>query len=233
MKRIIVLGFALINMGCSQVPSDIEAKIGELVNSSIMTSKRWNLGVSELLTDIKALPDEQLKLVCLRCFADRLLETDLLAMDIRKASRVASVVYHEVDSILGVMSMSGATIEDVWDVRLRMLSWLRVQAKRLYGDGSLPKGTTRTKSGGLITLDKDTYLLWECRYRAYKMVTVSYDERLRFAERCFPDASDGRIDEARIPELKRKIEKFLGRTMRTPEQCIVDLKAGKSEFPKW
>ena len=49
----------------------------------------------------------------------------------------------------------------------------------------------------------------------------------------FLDPSDGKIDESRIPELKKKIEKFLGRPMRTPEQCDEDWYNEKREFPKW
>ena len=114
-----------------------------------------------------------------------------------------------------------------------MLSWLRTQASKLYGEGKLPKGIIRHKNGGLVILDIEADRQYMKRHNAYDMVVSDYDCSLNVAESRFPDVSDGRIDESKITALKERIERFLGRPMRTKKQCREDWYAGKSDFPKW
>ena len=235
MKRIIATVLVLTFGSCSRIPSDVEAKINAIAKSPGHPWKQWVADVDALLADIKELPDNQLKIKCLQCFTDRMMEVDLMDPSFCDVKTAADGMIDEcVYRIPGIMNhLADASIEEVWDVRLKLLAWMQTQAKRLYGDGTLPKGMQRHKNGGLIILDNAAYRLWADRRNAYRALTAAYNERLNYAEKNFPNPLDGKIDERRIPELKKKIEKFLGRPMRTPEQCDEDWYNEKREFPKW
>ena len=235
MKRTTAIVLILMSVGCSRVPSDVEAKINAIAKSPGHPWTQWVADVDALLADIKGLPDNELKIKCLQRFTDRMMEVDLMDSSFCDVKTAADGMIDEcVYRIPGIMNhLADASIEEVWDVRLKMLAWMQTQAKRLYGDGTLPKGIQRHKNGGLIILDHAAYRLWADRRNAYRALTAAYNERLNYAEKNFPNPLDGKIDERRIPELKKKIEKFLGRPMRTPEQCDEDWYNEKREFPKW
>ena len=234
MKRIIATVLVLTFGSCTRIPSDVEAKINAIAKSPGHPWKQWVADVDALLADIKGLPESRLKVMCLRRFTDRMLDVDLLDPDIPNVQTAVDGVTDEcVCRIPYVMCLSGASIEDVWDVRIEMFAWMKKQAKCLYGDGRLPKGLTRNESGCLVIQDQNVYQRWTDRRRAYRTLISVYNERLNYVEKRFPDPSDGIIDERRIPALKQKIEKFLGRPMRTPEQCDEDWYNGKREFPQW
>jgi len=234
MKRIIVIAFALATIACSRIPSDVEARITGIVENPGHPWRQWLEDVDALMVEIKKLPDSQLKIKCLRHFADRLIEIDLLDPSICSMQvAVGGVVDECACRIPGMMHLSGASIEDVWDERLKIFAWMQTQSRRLYGDGELPKGLTRDKNGNLVISDQDVYRRWVDRRNAYRTLTSAYIERLNYSEKHFPNSADGWIDERRIPALKQKIEKFLGRPMRTPAQCAEDWYSNKREFPKW
>ena len=234
MKRIIATVLVLAFGGCTRIPSDVETKINDIAKSPGRPWKQWVADVDALLADIKRLHDNRLKVRCLRRFTDRMLDVDLLDPDIPNVQTAVDGVTDEcVCRIPYVMCLSGASIEDVWDVRIEMFAWMQKQATRLYGDGSLPKGLTRNESGCLVIHDQNVYQRWADRRSAYRTLISVYNERLNYVEKRFPDPSDGIIDEGRIPKLKHKIEKFLGRPMRTPEQCDEDWYNNKHEFPRW
>ncbi|MBO7683319.1 MAG: hypothetical protein J6T51_01160 [Kiritimatiellae bacterium] len=235
MKRMTAVLLVLTFVGCTRIPSEVEAKIDAIARSTGHPWKQWVAGVDALLADVKELQDERLRVVCLLHFSDRMTEVDLLDPNIRSLQTAADEMIHEcVYRIPDSMCyLSGASMEDVWDVRLKMFDWMRRQATRLYGDGKLPKGLTRHEDGGLVIIDQSAYRRWSDRRNAYRKLTSAYNERLNYAEKRFPNPSDGKIDEDRIPELKKKIEKFLGRPMRTREQCDEDWYSNKHEFPRW
>ena len=235
MKRTIAIVLTLMSVGCSRIPSDVETRINAIAQSPGHPWKQWLADTDALLADIEKCPENQLKIKCLQRFEDRMMEVDLLNPSICDIETAADEIIHEcVYRIPGVMKhLADASIEEVWDVRLKTFSWMQTQTRRLYGDGKLPKGTTRLKSGGLLTLDQEAYRRWSERRNAYRRIASAYNERLNYAEKNFPNPADGRIDERRILALKQKIEKFLGRPMRTREQCTEDWYNGKREFPKW
>ena len=235
MKRTIAIVLTLMSVGCSRIPSDVETRINAIAKSPGHPWKQWVADVDALLAEIEKMPDRPLKIKCLQRFEDRMMEVDLLEPSICNVKAAADGMIDEcVYRIPGVMKhLADASIEEVWDVRLKTFSWMQTQIRRLYGDGTLPKGMQRHKNGGLIVLDPVAYRLWTDRRNAYRTLTAAYNERLNHAEKNFPNPADGRIDEMRIPALKQKIEKFLGRPMRTREQCTEDWYNGKREFPKW
>ena len=235
MKSTTAIVLILMSVGCSRVPSDVEAKINAIAKSPGHPWTQWVADVDALLADIKELPDNHLKIKCLQRFTDRMMKVDLMDPSFCDVKTAADGMIDEcVYRIPGIMNhLADASIEEVWDVRLKMLAWMQTQANRLYGDGTLPKGMQRHKNGGLIILDHAAYRLWTDRRNAYRTLAAAYNERLNYAEKNFPNPLDGKIDERRIPELKKKIEKFLGRPMRTPEQCAEDWYNNKHEFPKW
>ena len=223
--------------GCSRdaIPAKIDARINDVANGISRPYRQWTEKVDSLFADIGALDDPRQKITCLRRLADKVLEIDVTAPDMEAPRSIAADITSLCrDRIVSRMQMSGGTIEDAWDVLIPMFAWMRTQADKLYGDGKLPKGTTRLKGGGLRTTDHEAYRQYAKRRDAYDLIATDYGSYLNFAEKRFPDPSNGTIDESRIPALKKKIEKFLGRPMRTREQCEKDWYAGKfTELREW
>lgn len=237
MKRTMLAIMAVIAIcGCSRdaVPTKINVQINEVAQGVSRPCKKWGGQVGELLADIKALPDSRQKVECLRRLTDKVLETDLSAPEMENprstASAIKSLCNHNVISGLQIC---GGSIDDAWDVYIALLSWLRTQADKLYGDGKLPKGIIRHKNGGLVILDIEAERRYDKRESAYNMVVPGYDELLNRIECRFPDLLDFNVADDKIPQLKEKLEKFLGRPMRTKKQCREDWYARKSDFPKW
>lgn len=235
--RIITVIAAAMSMGCSQktIPEDIKAQINEIVHDISQPDRTdWREKTDLLFADIEVLVDARQRIACLRCFADNVLETDVSAPDIQDKCRTAGAVISLCrDSIISQMRASGGTIEDAWDVMISLFTWMRTQTDKLYDQGRLPDGITRSRNGGLVINDYEAGRRYRKRHEAYVWIAGSYDNRLATAESRFPDRNDGKIDESRIPALKEKIERFLGRPMRTPEQCRNDREEKKSELREW
>lgn len=223
--------------GCSKddVPQEIDLQINEVAHGISRPDRQWTGKVDSLFADIEALTDTQQKIICFRRLADKVLEIDVSVPDIKEPCNTAGAVISLCgDRIISRMQMSGGTIEDAWHVLISLFSWMRTQTDKLYGDGNLPEGLKRHKNGGLIVLDLEADRKYTKRKEAYIWISGSYDNRLTTAEKRFPDRNDGKIDEKKIPALKEKIEKFLGRPMRTREQCEKDWYAGKfTELREW
>lgn len=235
MKRTVVVAFVICLTACSRdaIPPRVEAQIKGIASNIAVINKEWWRRRGVLMGDIHELPSSRLKVASLQCLVDSMLDADLFSPDVADSRSTVSAVSDCIDEAIGAVGFSGGTIEDAWNMRMKYLVWMRTQAKRFYGDGNLPDGITRLKSGGLQILDGKAYEQYSKRRGAYNFIAAAYNERLNYAEKRFPNPSDGKIDETRIPELKKKIEKFLGRPMRTPKQCDEDWYNNKHEFPKW
>ena len=227
-------------MGCSRtaIPENIGAQMDE-VTMAVVKPGEWQEKADAIFADIAKLPDKQLKIVCLQKFVEKALAIDLSSPGMKNPRWTASYVVDLCYCICGQVKMSGGNVEDVWDVVLiPLFSWMRTQAEKLYGDGKLPKGTTRLNSGSLLTHDHEAWRQYAKRRDAYGMIAAAYDNRLNCAEARFPNHWNGMVDEIKIDEnrisaLKNRIEIFLGRPMRTPEQCRKDWENKKYEMRPW
>ena len=238
MKRVLVFFFVPIAIGCTRdvVPKEIEAKAIEIANRLAQPNLQSGEDVDALMTSIMALPDARLKATCLRSFVDKILAIDVSqpSQDMNDQRKIAGEVIMLCKSrIVSKMSEAGGTIEDAWYVYISLLSWMQVQMAKLYGDGKIPRGVARTEGGGLRIFDNEAFLIYSERSFTCKWIAGWYDNLLNRMERQFPDPNDGKIDTKQIAVLKNRIEKFLGRPMRTPEQCVEDWKCKKSELCKW
>lgn len=226
-------------MGCSRntIPEEIEAQMDEVIKA-VMCPAAWQGKADAIFADIAALPDEQLKIACLRKFAEKALTIDLSSPDMKNPRWTADDVNRLCrEKIIYQIQKSGGMVDDAWDVFISLLSWHRTQADKLYGDGKLPKGLTRHKNGGLIVLDHEAKRKYMERRLAYDMVAANYTLILHMTEKRFQTNEiwiwHGKIDESRIPALKRRLEKFLSRPIRTLKQCDEDWHARKSQLRKW
>jgi hypothetical protein len=208
------------------------------VIKAVMCPSAWQAKADAIFADITALPDKQLKIACLRKFAEKALTIDLSSPGMKNPRWTANDVNRLCrEKIIYQIQKSGGTVDDAWDVLIPLLSWHRTQADKLYGDGKLPKGLTRHKNGGLIVLDHEAKRKYMERRLAYDMVASNYTVILHMTEKRFQTNEiwiwDGKIDEGRIPVLKKRLEKFLGRPMRTLEQCDKDWRDRKSQMRPW
>ena len=237
MKNVIMFAclITIMAMGCSKdsIPEDIEAQMNEVIDAVKQPDTRA-YETDAIFAHISALSDKQVKIACLRRFVEKTLSIDLSSQGLTNPRRSAVKRLCSGD-IIYQSQMSGGTIDDAWDVWISLLSWHRAQADKLYGDGKLPKGLARHGNGGLIVLDYEAKRKYTERRLAYEMVVSNYTMILHMTEKLFPENNMwlGKIDESRIPVLKKKLEKFLGRPMRTSEQCVEDWKNKKSELRKW
>ena len=239
-SRTMVVCLAIsVAMGCSKesIPKDVEVQMNEVIKA-VMQPAAWKEKADAVFADIATLPDKQLRIACLRRFAEKALTIDLSSPDMKNPRWTAADVKrlcHE--GIIHQLEMSDGTVDDAWDVLISLLSWHRAQADKLYGDGKLPKGLSRLKSGGLLVLDFEANRKYMERRLAYEMVASNYTLILHMTEKRFQTNEiwiwQGKVDESRIPVLKKRLEKFLGRPIRTLEQCDKDWSAGKSQLRAW
>ena len=226
-------------MGCSKVsiPKDVEVQMNEVIKAVVQLAA-WNENADAVFGDIATLPDKQQRIACLRKFAEKALTIDLSSPDVKDPRWTAADVKRLcLERTIRQIQKSGGTVDDAWDVLISLLSWHRVQADKLYGDGKLPKGLSRLKSGGLLVLDFEANRKYKERWLAYDMVASDYTLILHMTEKRFQTNEiwiwQGKVDESRIPVLKKRLEKFLGRPIRTLEQCDKDWSAGKSQLRAW
>ena len=89
------------------------------------------------------------------------------------------------------------------------------------------------KSGGTVDDAWDVLISLLSWHRAQADKTVI----LHMTEKRFQTNEiwiwDGKVDESRIPVLKKRLEKFLGRSLRTLEQCNKDWSEMKSQMRPW
>ena len=226
-------------MGClrTAIPENIGAQMDEVI-MAVVKPVVWQEKADAIFSDVAKLPDKQLKIVCLRVFAEKALTIDLSSPDMKNPRWTADEVKRLCcESIIHQIQRLGGTIDDAWDVLVASLSWHRAQADKLYGDGSLPKGLARHKNGGLVVLDYEASRKYTERRLAYDMVASNYTVILHMTEKRLSENKiwiwNGGVDECRITELKKRLEKFLGRPIRTREQCDKDWRDRRSQMRPW
>lgn len=250
------LAFQVAIVGCSDKgQTDAERKGAELKKHCVeiecgveehrlaMRQSKGNPSVcgEKLARQIFALPSHELRRKYIERWADDVYSFDLglLRYD---GTGSSGFVWREITNFTEVMmrAWAGKSYEDKWDAYLRYFNWCRVQLsefgkKRPYPNGAKP---VWTRSGDIhweISKEgRQAYQEFNWWIGSYNTFTEEYENSLWMKEiGKFPgDCESMSPDQANA--IREKIEKFLGRKIRTKKEGEADWAAGRRrEFPAY
>ena len=182
----------------------IDARLSECANAVVQSE---TLGVNgyrqaeTVLNEIVALTNVESRIDRLTSFADALLSVQLNGRGYRQWDRSLSAIPSLVSSVCSSLSWSGAEMEQVYDMRLRLLSWHRRQLELLQA----------TRPAGKEMPHDETQIAWR---RSRERVSASQGMTLDLLESRFDDDTRTLTPERR-DAIRAKIEAFLGRPMRS------------------
>lgn len=229
-------GFLLVGCMRDEVPAEINTAIQE-IQDAYMRNEQRNVQLAlkktrELYDRISLIDDMRVKRACYWRLTKSYLDVDPDKLELRYRGRyLESVLRKGFDNIDTLELTLGTEKEEAWDARLKIISYVRHHAKRLRESIKLPDGV---ESHGTMLVVKDVEA--DRRYMdmvsGYNAIALRYENLIRRMEK-----HDFRDDIKDLPEdvrvrLLKKFEDYLGRPMRTPEQCDRDRKNGTAvEFP--
>lgn len=189
-----------------------------------------------LLARIKSVPDAALRRQCYDELKSLVFSIDLqkLASEPSRLVRCRSGVRDLSFSLMGGEASRSATEE--WQTRLRYLRWLREHAKsleKLVSD--YPPGVTCwLDMSGVPHLKADkanaqTLKKYQGTLRSYDSCAVGYESAVEWSERILPRLVPSESERVVVMKM---FEDFLGRRLRTKEECKADSNVKRRlEFP--
>lgn len=211
--------------GCSaenkSVKESLSARIDACVDGLQTNGVAFVRTLESLSQEVENCGDESSRKALHDKIEARLLSADMKGLSYRQRSEyVASVLrfgYHEG------MGCRSETLMDAWDTRLRVLSWLRGELKRMAPVAPID----------LSKADRATQFSYR-RWRAcYNSMASEYERTVRWMEQALlPPTLEG-MSEADQKILISRVEVFLGRKIRTVQECERDAALGRAmEFPR-
>ena len=127
------------------------------------------------------------------------------------------------DLFTKVFPRAAASEEEKWRIKLEYLGWLRARAIAVATKRPYPKGVFATKDNRLAKVHGynkalEEYKRWLRRYNGFSHV---YELRLFEFESLFQHVKVNMAPET-VKRIADEIERFLGRKVRTKEQCDSD-----------
>jgi hypothetical protein len=169
---------------------------------------------------IATIDDPKIRMACLRRCAERYLSIDPEMIELLYRGWYLYDVIHDGLYAADAGVLFGESKETVLDDQLKLLAYVRKHARKLKAAvQAMPTGA----EGNMIK-DGGAYAAYLDAEGGYNAVAAAYEMYLLKMERVdlLYDIR-GLTDEAKA-RLKKRFEDFLGRPMRTPEQCIKDRK---------
>ena len=226
---VVVTGIALL-AGCTRdevspeideaIPPEIDAAIRDaydtyLSNLSLARKKRG--AVSQ---KIAMIGDPKIRTDCLRRCIEGYLNIDPERIELRYRGEYLHDVIQDGFLTADAGLFFGESKEAALDDLLKLLAYVRKHARKLKpAVQAMPTGEE-----GNIIKDGGAYAAYLDAERGYNAVAAGYEMYILKMERtdlllCIRD-----LTEDAKARLKKRFEDFLGRPMRTPEQCIKDRK---------
>lgn len=206
MKRIVMLILSLACLGCEKEESEIGVRLSECVNAVVKSEELGLNGYGQteaVLDEIVALTNVERRIEGLSALADALLSARLDGHGYRQWDRSLSAIPSLTRSVCNGLLWSGARIEQVYDVRLKLLSWHRRQIDLLR----------RTKPPENGAPHGEAQKNWR---RCQERVLASEGMTLDLLESRFDDETRT-LSPGRRDAIRAKVEAFLGRPMRSAE----------------
>ena len=219
---VVVIGSVFLGGGCvrDEVPPEIEEAMQDVTSAYACKFQVAGKKREALVAKISSIGCPQVKLSCYRRCIHKILCLDPKSIDLRYRGRYLSDVVQHVILSADVLVLNGAGKEEAWDARFKLLSYVRKHMRHL-GESvqAMPKG----EEGGVIK-DVGVHMAYLEAETGYNAVASWYEEYVYKMER-----HDFLFDIKDLPEdvrvrMQKRLEVFLGRPMRTPEQCIMDRK---------
>lgn len=194
----------LASSGCGRQEAGIDARRSERVDAVVQSEASGVNGYRQaesILDEIVAVTNVKTRIECLTAFADALLAARLDARGYRQWDRSLSAIPSLVRSVCNGLSWYGADIEQVYDMRLKLLSWHQRQLETLE----------KTRPNEKALSHDEAQIVWRrCRER----VSASQGMTLDLLESRFDDETRTLAAERR-DAIRRRIEAFLGRPLRS------------------
>ena len=211
----IALVMVLVTAGCGQDArlSEIDAMIDRHV-VGLLDAEGPRQGTNEVLGEglkkIESLSNDVAQVGCMTAWADRILAARIDATDYHLWSRRINVVPSQIEGIVAGIRRSHADVEQVFDLRLRLLEWYQEELWRLK--------PTRRIDPHDGNYGEDRIWWQDC----YERTFVSYRSFVNRMEMWwYPDETKD-LPEAMRGKIRHKIERCLGRAMRTEAEARAD-----------
>ena len=139
------------------------------------------------------------------------------------------------DLFAQVFPRAAASEEEKWHIKLEYLGWLRAKAMAEATKRPYPEGVFVTKDNRLAKVHGynkalEEYKRWLRRYNGF---SLTYELRLFEFESLFQHVKVNMAPET-AKRITDEIEKFLGRKIRTKEQCDADCYSKRrTELPEY
>ena len=162
----------------------------------------------QLLEEIVGMSNAQERVSCLDRFRKTYLSTEFSGNDYRMLSIQLGALDTLQDFYLSALFRCGGGLEEEIGFQLDFLKWLRREIERESG---VESDDDPSRPG--LQVPRDMY---------QSSLTHTYDTRLREIEKMFNDHGAKMMPPDRVEEVRRKIEAFVGRPIRTNAQILHD-----------
>lgn len=194
---------ALVCLGCERPRTGRDDLISQCVSSIVRSEARGLNGYRQgesFLDDCAAMTNVESRIECLLSFAGALLSERLDGDGYRQWERSLSAIPSLVRSVCTSLLWSKADVEEVYDLRLQLLSWHRQQSKMLQA---------KRPSEKCLPYDVDMIAWRNCcdRVGASRKMTENLLESRFLLE-------TSTLSDERREAVKKKIETAIGRPMK-------------------
>ena len=197
-------GLLLVCIGCGGKESERAARLSECVRAVVRSEALGQNGWRQAegwLQDVFSQTNAVKRIDDLEAFAVALLSARLDENGYRQWDRALAAVPSLVGSACSGLSWSGASVERVYEMRLRLVDWQRRQLEML-------KPACRQERR---PPPDEAWTVWR---RCYERAFVSWRMTVDLLEERFEDET-GSLPPARRDAVRRRVEKALGRPIRT------------------
>ena len=187
-------------------------------------TQKGNLNCTRIAKSLHSVTNETMKLQLIDQLLDRILSLDVSRLDYHgQCNSLLSIESAVNDVVLGELySRRKYSLDDYhelhFDRQIRYLDWLRQQIRR-----TAPKHRADAQEPSLDDAERERRFWWR---RLHYGSISTYESKLSSLE-SFYHAYARRLSGDSAERIKRKIEEFLGRPIRTSEKIKQDCKAGR------
>lgn len=234
-----LFGLALTILGCSEErdvmvpvevlvatdPSEIICLMDRMTNEFFTSeTQKGNLDCTRIAKSLHSVTNETVKLQLIDQLLDRIISLEVSRLDYHgQCNSLLSIESAVNDVVLGELySRRKYSLDDYhelhFDRQIRYLDWLRQQIRR-----AAPKHRADAQEPSLDDAERERRFWWR---RLHYGSISTYESKLSGLE-SFYHAYARRLSGGSAGRIKRKIEEFLGRPIRTSEKIKQDCKAGR------
>ena len=211
---VVVIGSMFLGGGCvrDEVPPEIEKAILEMHKTCTDNVQMAGKKMSEVSRRIWELGDPYVKQACCRRWTEEILRIDPDKIDRQHRGYYLGDAVHCGLGVANILDFAGASKEESWCVRIKLLSYARRHIRRL-------RASLQAQSDvNWATLkNRQTYRVYCNAVWGYNHAARMYEVALVSVETCFDVRG---LSEDAKESLRKKLEDFLGRPMRTYDQCM-------------